>query len=137
MTAYLLDTNVVSETRKLRPNPGLLSWLTHVDAGAAWLSSVVIGELDLGITRLAGTDAKRARELRTWLDNLSSQFSDRILPVNVTVARAWGHIGAQQTLAVAGALIAATAVAHDLTLVTRNISDFADLPVRLHNPFSQ
>lgn len=125
---FLLDTNVVSEWVKPRPNTGMMRWLAEVDEDRVFLSVVTLAELRRGIERLS--DGKRRRQLDGWLrDALPLRFESRILPVDGTIADEWGKIVARREasgrqIGAMDAFIAATAVVHNLTLVTRNVDDF-------------
>ena len=125
---YLLDTNVISEPMKARPNAGVVNWLSGLDEDEACISVVTITELRYGIERLA--TGKRRDILEGWLrKDLSGRFAGRILPIDVEVADACGRLvarseGLGHPIEPRDAFIAATAEVHGLTLVTRNASDF-------------
>jgi predicted nucleic acid-binding protein len=125
---FLLDTNVMSEPMKARPNAGVLAWLAEVDEDTVFLSVVTVTELRYGIERLA--TGKRRDRLDDWLrKDLGSRFEGRILPVDVGIADACGRLVARseslgRPIEPRDAFIAATAEVHGLTLVTRNASDF-------------
>jgi len=125
---FLLDTNVVSEPMRVRPNAGVLSWLAQVDEDSVFLSVVTITELRYGIERLA--TGKRRDRLEGWLrKDLTSRFGERILPVDLEIADACGRLVARsetvgRPIEARDAFIAATAEVRGLTLVTRNVSDF-------------
>jgi predicted nucleic acid-binding protein len=125
---FLLDTNVISEPMRARPNAGVLAWLAEVDEDSVFLSVVTITELRYGIERLA-TSGRRNR-LDAWLrKDLGSRFEGRILPVDLGIADACGRLVARREslgrpIETRDAFIAATAEIHGLTLVTRNASDF-------------
>jgi predicted nucleic acid-binding protein len=126
--SFLLDTNVVSEWAKPRPEPRVVAWLAEVDEDRVFLSVVTIGELRHGIERLAA--GRRRERLDEWLrDELPQRFEGRVLPIDATVADAWGSIVARRVRAgrpigAIDAFVAATAEVHGLTLVTRNAADF-------------
>ena len=136
---FLLDTCVISELAKRVPNGNVVAWLRAQDPESLYLSFVTIGELKKGIVKRNG-DA-RALSLERWLnDDIISGFSDRLLPVDQMVALAWGQIcGEAERLGVkrpvSDSLIAATALAHGMTVATRNVSDMAYTGVPVVNPF--
>jgi predicted nucleic acid-binding protein len=133
---FLLDTNVVSEIRKREPDAGVTQWLAAVDGDELFLSVLVVGELQQGIERLAARDPSQARALTSWLDGLRSGFADRIVPVTLDVALTWGRLNAQRPLPVVDGLLAATAITHGWTLVTRDDRAVAGTGVALVNPFA-
>ncbi len=132
--SYLLDTNVVSEPMKPRPDSGVLAWLAKVDEESVFLSVVTLTELRYGVERLA-TGARRKR-LDAWLrQDLPLRFEGRILPIDAEVADECGRLIARSEaighpIEARDAFIAATAEVHGLTLVTRNISDFAAITTK-------
>ncbi|MGK9165445.1 type II toxin-antitoxin system VapC family toxin [Inquilinus limosus] len=133
-------TNVVSEWKKPSPNAGLMAWLANTDEDRTFLSVITLAELRYGIDRLP--DGKRRSLLDRWLRHgLPTRFESRILPINPAVADAWGVIIARRAavgrpIGAMDAFMAATAQVHDLTLVTRNISDFEASVTALLNPWS-
>ncbi|HXY99801.1 MAG TPA: type II toxin-antitoxin system VapC family toxin [Stellaceae bacterium] len=138
---YLLDTNVVSEWAKPRPNPGVVAWLADADEDRVFISVITLAELRHGIERLAA--GRRRRRLDEWLrDELPLRFEGRALPVDVAVADAWGRVMARgeaagRSISTMDAFIAATAIAHGLTLVTRNAADFAGTVEAIVNPWTE
>lgn len=138
--SFLLDTNVVSEWTKPRPNPGLLAWLSETDEDRLFLSVVTIAELRRGVESLPPGD--RRRRLDAWLQqDLSARFEGRVLPVDTPVAHAWGKIVARREsqghpIHAMDAMLAATADVHALTLVTRNEADFRQTLRSVVNPWS-
>lgn len=132
---FLLDTNVVSEIRRQRPNYGVADWFDTVRASDLFLSALVVGEIRQGIERLAARKPARAEVLEKWLEQLVNTYGDRIAPVTTEVAEVWGRLNAKEPLPVVDGLIAATALAHDWTLVTRNVRDVESTGVRVLNPF--
>jgi predicted nucleic acid-binding protein len=134
--SFLLDTNVVSELRKgRRSNTGVSRWFSSVDERDLQLSVLVVGELRQGVERIRRRDATAAQRLDRWLVALVEGFSDRILPIDARVADIWGVLNVPDPLPAVDGLLAATAIAHDLTFVTRNERHVARTGVRLINPF--
>jgi predicted nucleic acid-binding protein len=135
---YLIDTNVVSELRKGdRADPRVRDWISSVADEGLFLSVLVIGELRRGIERIARRDEASAEALDRWLVGIAGDYEDRILPVDLVVAEEWGRINVPDPLPVVDGLLAATAIVHDLTLVTRNTADIASSPAITLNPFCQ
>jgi toxin FitB len=136
---YLLDTNIPSETLRPHPDPRVVFWLQRQAQSSQFLSVITVGEVHRGITLLM-PGAKRT-QLASFLEvTVPSWFAGRILPVTQAIAERWGVLDGQRQaagrpLGVADGLIAATALAHDLTLVTRNTKDFTGLGVPLLNPW--
>jgi hypothetical protein len=132
----LVDTNVISEIRKgARGNPGVVAWYATVTDEDLCLSVLVLGEIAKGVELKRRRDPAQADLLEAWLDQIKIAFGDRALPVDVTVIEAWGRMAAIRPIPVVDGLLAATAKVHDLTLVTRNEADVADLGARILNPF--
>ena len=135
---FLLDTNVVSEVRKgRRSDPSVSDWYTGVGESQFFISSLTIGEIRRGIelVRQRG-DIEQAEALEAWLQTVAEEFSGRILGVDADVADAWGRMSALRPVPAIDGLLAATAMTHDMTLVTRNVSDVEGLGVRVLDPFS-
>ena len=132
---YLLDTNVVSETRRKSPNLNVMAWLDRADQSDLCLSVLTVGELIKGTALLRRTDPAGAASLEHWIRGLELFFADRILSIDTDIARMWGEISAPRPLPVIGALLAATAQVRGLTLVTRNIADVASTNVAWLNPW--
>ena len=132
---YLLDTNILSDVRK-QAHPPLNAWIAaQVQADLA-ISVVSVLEIERGILQVERRDAAAGVHLRTWLENdVLPTFAGRILTVDIPVARATATLHIPDPMPHMDALIAATAIVHDLTLVTRNISDFERSGVRLLNPW--
>ena len=135
---FLLDTNVLSEVRRPTPDLKVLNWLDGVDEDRVFLSVASIADLTRGIALM--DDGRRRAALAAWLGNdLPERFGDRILPIDYAVAERWGDLMAQSrmsgvALSVMDGFFAATALANELTLVTRNVKDFAPFGVPLFNP---
>jgi toxin FitB len=135
MAGYLLDTNVVSETRKTRAEPSVMAFVEAADASRLFISALTLGELRKGVAARRRTDPIAAERLANWVDGIETMFSERVLPVDATAARIWGELSAGRSLPVIDTLIAATAIAFDLTLVTRNAGDFTATGVPLVDPW--
>lgn len=136
MKGFLLDTNVISELTRSRPEPKVGRWVESTDDKLLYLSVLTMGEIRKGIA--ATPQPARRVGLETWLETvLRPWFVGRILPVDEVVADRWGLLAgaAGRPLPVIDGLLAATALCHDLTLVTRNTRDLAGLPVGLFNPW--
>ncbi|HEV2155651.1 type II toxin-antitoxin system VapC family toxin [Bradyrhizobium sp.] len=135
----LLDTNVLSEVQRPAPSPRVLAWLDTVDEDRTFISVASIAELRRGIALLE--DGRRRASLAAWLTHdLPTRFTDRVLPIDHAVAERWGDLMAQSrrsgvALSVMDGFFAATALAHGLTLVTRNVKDFSAFGVPLLNPW--
>jgi len=131
---YLLDTDVVSELRKPRPHGGVLAWIEGVAESDLHLSAVTIGEIQAGIEITRAQDAAKAAEIEAWLDQVAASFN--VLSLDAETLRIWARLmhGTSAAL-IEDALIAATALRHDLTLATRNTKDFVGFGVRLVDPF--
>lgn len=133
---YLLDTNVLSETRKRQPDTGVTEWVAATEPGRLHVSVLTLGEIEQGIARIrARGDHQQAAGLERWLREMEVGFADRILPVTLPVASAWGRQQHVQPLPVVDALIAATARVNGLTVVTRNVKDFQRSGIQVLNPF--
>ena len=134
----LLDTCVVSELTKPRPDPEVARWFASAEAEDLFLSAITIGEVRRGTAQLA--PGRRRAALTAWTDKLSRSFAGRILPVDEAVAARWAEIAARAERSgkpkpLADGLIAATALQHVLTLATRNVDDFEPFGVELFNPW--
>ncbi len=132
---FLLDTNVVSETRRKRPDPAVLEWLAGTDPESLHVSVLTLGEIAKGATAIALRDPQAARVLNHWLEALRLHFADRILAIDDAVALRWGALSAARPLSVVDALLAATAQVHGMTLVTQNLKDLHGTGVAILNPW--
>lgn len=140
MSGFLLDTNVVSDLRKPRPNSGLVEWIDATDESKLFLSVITVGELRIGIEMQQ--DKRKRGALETWLvSDLLERFAGRVLSFDIDVAERWGRVEGRARagsgkLPAIDSLIAATALQHGLTLITQNESDFARTGVPILNPWS-
>ncbi|KPF68079.1 plasmid stabilization protein [Bosea sp. AAP35] len=130
---YLVDTNVLSEVR--RKTPAAMSWMASVDPTAIYISVISLGEIMKGAEMQMHRDPQFSRRLLHWLDGLHEAYDNRILPITLDIAFAWGRIAAGRSRSAPDALLGATARIHDLTLVTRNVRDFWDIPIAVLNPW--
>jgi len=137
VSGFLLDTNVISELVKAKPEPRVTAWIEDIDESLLYLSVLTLGEMRKGITSLR--DGARRVSLEAWLyRDLVLRFSDRIISIDLDVADRWGRIAGnarKKPLPVIDGLLAATALHYDLTLVTRNIADIAGSGVTVFNPW--
>ena len=131
---YLLDTNVVSETRKGRPHLGVMKWLEANRKNQVFMSTITIGEIQSGIEKTRQSDPGRAIELENWLDAVIQR--EKILPLTTEITRKWGELKYRyQEDKFADIMLIATAITHNLTIATRNTRDFKGFRVELVNPF--
>ncbi|HKI25015.1 MAG TPA: type II toxin-antitoxin system VapC family toxin [Candidatus Sulfotelmatobacter sp.] len=139
MSGFLLDTNCISEVVRSKPEPRVLDWMEAADESILYLSVLTLGEIRKGAAGLP--QGKRRTQLESWLElDLQARFSGRILPVDPPVADRWGLLAAEakrkgRMLSVVDGLLAATALHHNLTIVSRNVSDFANTQVPVLNPW--
>jgi toxin FitB len=131
---YLLDTNVLSEFRRTKPHGAVLSWLTNTSDSELFISAVSIGEIQSGIEKTREQDLVKAKILEEWLNQIAGLYS--ILPMDGNVFRVWAQLMHRQSdTVIEDAMIAATALTHRLTVVTRNVKDFKRFNVDILNPF--
>jgi toxin FitB len=139
MSGFLLDTNCISELVRVKPEPRVLEWMEGADEGLLYLSVLTLGEIRKGLAGLP--QSKRRTHLEAWLEvELQARFSGRILPMDAAVADRWGVLAADakrkgKALSTIDALLAATALHYNLTVVSRNVSDFANTQVPFLNPW--
>ena len=132
---YLLDTNVLSETRKKRADERVMGFLAGAEPSGLYISVLTLGELRKGVALKRRTDPDAAARLAGWVEGLELSFADRILGIDAATARLWGDWSAERPRPVVDTLMAATAAVRDLTLVTRNTSDVQDLRVKVLDPW--
>ena len=139
MSGFLLDTNCISEAVSVRPDLNVGKWIQAADQNLLYLSVLTLGEIRKGVAGLA--QGRRRTRLETWLEiELHARFFGRILPVDSAVSDRWGFLAADakrkgRMLSTVDALLAATALEHNLTVVTRNVADFAGLSLPILNPW--
>jgi toxin FitB len=131
---YLLDTNIISELRRPRPHAGLIAWLSDITADQVFISAVTLAELQAGVENARRQDPARAGIIESWIDSVAGSYN--VLPMDGRAFRCWARLmhGKPADL-IADAMIAATAVVNNLTVVTRNPRDFARLGVTAFDPF--
>jgi predicted nucleic acid-binding protein len=136
---FLLDTNVISEIRKVgdrKADANVVAWLSSVEATSLYVSAMTLMELELGVLRMERRDAAQGAKLRTWFTrHVLPEFLDRTLPVDAAVALRCAPLHVPDPRSERDALIAATALVHGMTVVTRNIADYAPTGVPLLNPW--
>jgi predicted nucleic acid-binding protein len=131
---FLLDTNIVSELRRLRPHGAVMAWLQATPDADLHLSSVTIGELQAGVEMTREQDAAKAAEIEAWVDRVAATYN--VLAMDAAIFRRWARMMHRRADAlVEDAMIAATADIHNLTVVTRNVRDFKHFGVAIFNPF--
>ena len=131
---YLLDTNVVSELRRPKPHGAVLAWITSVDETDLHLSAVTLAEIQAGIEATRDQDGAKAAEIERWLDQMAGAYN--VLPMDGPAYRMWARLmHTRSDTLYEDAMIAATARIHSLTVVTRNVADFAGFDVAVLNPF--
>jgi predicted nucleic acid-binding protein len=139
VSGFLLDTNCISEAVRVHPEPKVMAWIEAADESMLYLSVLTLGEIRKGVAAL--TPSRRRTKLETWLEvELRVRFSERILSVDQEVADRWGSLAAGskakgKPLSTIDGLLAATALHHNLTIVSRNTGDFSSVPVDLVNPW--
>jgi predicted nucleic acid-binding protein len=131
---YLLDTNIISELRRVKPHGAVVAWIQNVDDKDLFVSSVTIGEIQAGIEITRDQDLEKADQLEKWLGLVADTYN--VISMDASIFRSWAKLmhKASETL-YEDAMIAATAKVHHLIVVTRNIADFRSFGVKLFNPF--
>ena len=139
MTGFLVDTNCISEAVRVKPEPRVMAWIEAADERLLYLSVLTIGEIRKGLATLP--QSRRRSHLESWLEvELQARFAGRILSIDAAVADRWGVLVANakakgKSLSTIDGLLAATAIHHNLTLVSRNVIDFTHAPVQVLNPW--
>jgi toxin FitB len=135
--SYLLDTNVISELVRMKPNANVIKWFSQIPINTTFLSVLTLGEIRKGVEKIS--DSKRKKQLLIWLGHdLIKMFGTRILPISTEVVDRWGRLQAQvsQPLPAIDSLIASQALHYDMAIVTRNAGDFLDCPgLEIINPW--
>jgi toxin FitB len=134
---YLLDTDIVSELRKPRRNENVTAWIESVAPADLFFSLITVVEIERGIERQRHNDPVFARDLATWLDAILRLYGERVLPLTINIARRWGRLSAQIGNTNLDLGIAATALEHGLTVVTRNVGHYRRTGVEVVNPFEE
>jgi toxin FitB len=134
--SYLIDTNIISEIRKGdRCNPHVSAWYASIADRDLFLSTLVLGEIRVAIELARPRDPEKAAALETWLRQVETAFGSRVLGIDNAISDQWGRMSAIRSIPVIDGLLAATAMTHALTLVTRNDRDIAGLGAVVLNPF--
>jgi len=137
MSGYLLDTNILSELRKeSRCNTAVRQWFEEAASEDLFISVLVLGEIRQGVERIRQRDPAQARALEKWLRWVAAEFADRVLPVDEKIADQWGRLGLRQPIPVLDAFLAATAITHNLIVVSRDEDGFRNTGAQVVNPFS-
>lgn len=134
---YLLDTNILSETRKKQADERVISFLSSAEPSTLYISVLTLGELRKGVALKKRSDKDAAKKIAAWVDGLEFSFGDRILGIDAATASLWGELSAQRPRPVIDTLLAATAIVHELTFVTRNVDDVKDIDLKLLNPWKK
>lgn len=135
MTMYLLDTMVISEMRRREPDANVAAWLSRTDLSSLFVSAISFGEVAAGLEKRDIDPIFRSR-LEAWLDDMKARFASRTIDIDTAIAVRWGAMYMRLKRRDMDLLIAATALEHDLTLVTRNVRHFQPTGVRLFNPYA-
>jgi hypothetical protein len=133
--SFLLDTNVVSETRRKAPDPRVVAWVSQADPSDLFISAMTLGEIAKGVALRAKQSPAQAG-LEQWLAATRIEYANRIVTIDADIAEAWGRLDAKRNLPVVDGLLAATALVRGMTLVTRNVRDVAGAGITLLNPWN-
>ncbi|MFT9000027.1 MAG: type II toxin-antitoxin system VapC family toxin [Acetobacter syzygii] len=132
---YLLDTNILSETRRSRADKKVMNFLASLNPESLYTSVLTVGELRKGVAVRCRTDPETGASLGAWVDALEHSFADRIIPIDISISRLWGELSSGRTRPVVDTLIAATAMTRGMILVTRNEGDVKGLDLEVINPW--
>ena len=133
---YLLDTNVISELRRPRPNPAVIAWLSETAGNQLFIAAVSFGELQAGVELTRRQDPEKAASIEGWIDSVAASYS--VIPMDEVIFRRWARLMHRRSDdLIEDAMIAATALVRNLTVVTRNLRDFAQFAVPTLNPFGR
>ena len=133
---YLLDTNVISELRRPRPNPAVIAWLSETTAGQVFIAAVSFGELQAGVEMTRRQDPEKAAAIEGWIDAVAASYS--IVPMDEVIFRRWARLVHRRSDdLIEDAIIAATALVRNMMVVTRNLRDFEQFAVPTLNPFDR
>lgn len=135
VTRYLLDTNVLSEPLKPQPDANVMKFLAGAPDHSLHISALSLGEIRKGILKIEKTNTAKAQRLSQWAEDLETGYEDYILPVDQHVAKLWGELSADRLRPVVDTMLAATAIYHNLILVTRNLQDMKDTGVKILDPW--
>jgi toxin FitB len=131
---YLLDTNVISELRRQRPNPAVVAWLSGTAPGELFIAAVTFGELQSGVEMTRRQDPEKAAAIEGWIDAVAASYS--VIAMDAVIFRRWARLMHRRSDdLIEDAMIAATALVHNITVVTRNLRDFEQFAVPTLNPF--
>jgi predicted nucleic acid-binding protein len=134
--SFLLDTNVVSETRRKKPDANVVAWVKHADPSDLLISTLTLGEIAKGVAMRAKRSLVQAKALEQWLIATRVSYADRIIAVDADIAETWGRLDASRSLPIVDGLLAATALVRGMTLVTRNVRDIADVGIPVLDPWN-
>jgi predicted nucleic acid-binding protein len=134
---YLLDTNVLSETRRKQADERVITFLSAVEPSALYISVLTLGELRKGVAYKSRSDPEAAKRIGSWVEGLELSFAERILGIDLAIIRLWAELSAQRPRPVIYTLLAATAIVHKLTFVTCNVSDVDDIQMKILDPWKE
>ena len=136
LESYLLDTNIVSEFRKSKRNEQVIDFVKGRDPRRVFISVMTMGELRRGAEKPRLTNPAYSKMLHEWVDEIEFTYAQQILPIDLLTARIWGELSSTRSRPIVDTLLAATSIANNLTLVTRNVIDVRDIPLKVLNPWN-